>query len=69
MGRRIVHCHCVYSKVVPADVKAAVLERLARLGRGITPAQRNDFPWFKERWDEKMLQEHGEDKARGALSP
>ena len=29
MSRRIVHCHCVYSKVVPADVKTAVLERLA----------------------------------------
>ena len=40
----------------------AVLDRLARLGRGLTPHLRNDFPWFKESWDEKMLQEHGEDE-------
>lgn len=32
MARRIVHCHCVHSKVVPADVKADVLERLAASG-------------------------------------
>ena len=32
MPRRIVHCHCVYAKVVPADTKAAVLERLGASG-------------------------------------
>lgn len=28
-GKRLVHCHCVYAKVVPAATKAAVLERLS----------------------------------------
>ncbi|MEM6671982.1 MAG: hypothetical protein AAF726_04010 [Planctomycetota bacterium] len=32
MARRIVHCHCVYSKVVPAKTKAEVLERLGASG-------------------------------------
>ena len=27
--RRILYCHCAYAKVVPADVKAAVLDRLS----------------------------------------
>lgn len=26
---RLVHCHCVYAKVVPRDVKAEVLKQLA----------------------------------------
>ena len=26
---RLVHCHCVYAKVVPKDTKAEVLQRLA----------------------------------------
>ena len=37
-----------------------VLDRLARLGQGLSPAQRNDFKWFKEAWDARMLQEHGD---------
>jgi len=28
MSRRIVYCHCAYAKVVPAETKAEVLERL-----------------------------------------
>ena len=36
-----------------------VLDRLARLGQGLSPEQRNDFSWFKEAWDACMLQEHG----------
>jgi hypothetical protein len=27
---RILYCHCAYAKVVPADVKSAVLDSLAR---------------------------------------
>ena len=38
-----------------------VLDRLARLGQGLSPAQRNDFSWWKDEWDTKMLEEHGED--------
>ena len=37
-----------------------VLDRLARLGQGLSPEQRNDFSWFKEAWDACMLQEHGD---------
>ena len=35
-----------------------VLDRLARLGQGLSPAQRNDFGWFKDAWDARMLQKH-----------
>ena len=27
---RILYCHCAYAKVVPADIKSAVLDHLAR---------------------------------------
>ena len=37
-----------------------VLDRLARLGQGLSPEQRNDFGWFKETWDSRMLQEYGD---------
>jgi hypothetical protein len=32
MSGRILYCHCAYAKVVPADVKAAVLDGLAEAG-------------------------------------
>ena len=35
-----------------------VLDRLAQQGSGLSPAQRNDFSWFKEAWDTKMSEEH-----------
>jgi hypothetical protein len=35
-----------------------VLDRLVRLGQGISAAQRNDFAWFKDAWDSKMFEEH-----------
>ena len=38
--------------------RAQVLDRLPRLGQGISAAQRNDFMWFKDTWDTKMLEEH-----------
>ena len=41
-----------------------VLDRLARLGQGLSPEQRNDFSWFKEAWDACMLQEHGDNWPR-----
>ena len=37
-----------------------VLDRLARLGQGLSPEQKNDFSWFKEACDACMLQEHGD---------
>ena len=38
-----------------------MLDRLVRLGQGISPAQRNDYAWFKDAWDGKMLAEHGDE--------
>ena len=35
-----------------------VLDRRSRLGQGLSPAQRNDFSWFKDACDARMLQEH-----------
>ena len=37
-----------------------VLDRLSKLGKGLSPAQMRDFGWFKESWDEKMLDEEQE---------
>ena len=38
-----------------------VLTRLARLGQGLSAAQKNDYTWWKTAWDSQMLEEHGED--------
>ena len=35
-----------------------VLDRLAQRGSGLSSAQRNDWSWFKDEWDAKMLEEH-----------
>lgn len=32
-GLRILYCHCAYARVVPPEVKAEVLKRLAESGR------------------------------------
>ena len=37
-----------------------VLDRLARQGSGLSPAQKNDWVWWKEEWDARMVQEHRE---------
>ena len=37
-----------------------VLDRLALLGQGMSTAPRNDFDLFKDAWDARMLQEHGD---------
>ena len=37
------------------DRRHEVLDRLARLGSGLTPQQKNDFTWFKEAWDAKCV--------------
>ena len=46
--------------VVAKKRRWEVLDRLARLGQGLSPEHRNDFGWFKEAWDACMLQEHGD---------
>ena len=35
-----------------------VLDRLARLGAGLSDGQKNDWTWFKSSWDEAMPAEH-----------
>ena len=35
-----------------------VLDRLSRLGQGLSPDQRDDFAWFKDSWDFAMLEKH-----------
>ena len=38
-----------------------VLDRVSKAGAGLSDAQKNDWPWFKEMWDKAMLEEHGQD--------
>ena len=45
--------------VVARKRRYEVLDRPARLGQGLSPAQRNDFSWFKDARDARRLQEHG----------
>ena len=40
--------------------RAQVLDRLVRLGQGISPAQRNDYAWLKDAWGCKLSAEHGD---------
>jgi hypothetical protein len=35
-----------------------LLDRLANLGAGLSPDQKNDWAWFKSAWDTKMVAEH-----------
>ena len=35
-----------------------MLDRIASLGSGLSPGQRNDWSWFKDNWDKKMAEEH-----------
>ena len=35
-----------------------VLDRLARLGAGLSAGQKNDWTWFKAAWDKEMVNEH-----------
>ena len=39
------------------DRRHEVLDRLARLGSGLTPQQKNDITWFKDAWDTKCATE------------
>ena len=36
-----------------------VLDRLSRLKAGLSPGQKNDWPWFKESWDQAMVAQYG----------
>ena len=31
---------------------------MSKLGQGLSPEQKNEFTWWKDAWDAKMLEEH-----------
>ena len=35
-----------------------VLDRLKTIGVGLSPGQMNDWAWFKESWDDKMVDQY-----------
>ena len=41
--------------------RVAVLDRLSKVGSGLSAEQRNEWTWFKAAWDDKMVQEHKEE--------
>jgi hypothetical protein len=41
------------------DKRHSVLNKLSKLGQGLSPAQRTDFAWWKEAWDAMMLEANG----------
>ena len=46
--------------VAARKLRYEVLDRLAKLGAGLTPAQKNDWSWFREAWDDRMCAEHAQ---------
>ena len=40
------------------DMRGEVLDRLARIGSGLSAAQKEDWKWFKIAWDQEMASEH-----------
>ena len=44
--------------VAARKLRFEVLDRMAKLGSGLSPAQKNDWAWFREAWDNKMCGEH-----------
>lgn len=49
----------VRSAAAARNQRLEVLDRLSRIGHGLSPQQRNDWAWFKNHWDAKMSEEHG----------
>ena len=50
-----------YTAKAYREKRFSVLDKVSRLGQGLSPAQRTDFAWWKEAWDEMMLDENKED--------
>ena len=38
-----------------------VMDKMAKLGSGLTPAQKNEWAWFREAWYARMREEHAAD--------
>ena len=47
--------------VAARRLRYEVLDKMAKLGTGLTPSQKNDWAWFREAWDEKMCDEHAQE--------
>ena len=47
--------------VAARRLRYEVLDKMAKLGTGLTPSQKNDWAWFREAWDEKMCGEHAQE--------
>ena len=52
------HGHATAKGVAGRKLRFEVLDRLSRLGTGLSPAQRNDWAWFRNSWDIKMVEIH-----------
>ena len=35
-----------------------VMDKMAKLGSGLTPAQKNEWAWLREAWDTRMREKH-----------
>ena len=53
--------HSKGSGAAGRKMRHEVLDRMARTGVGLSPGQKNDWQWFKQSWDQAMLEEHGEE--------
>ena len=47
--------------VAARRLRSEVLDNMAKLGAGLTAAQKNDWAWFREAWDEKMCDERAQE--------
>lgn len=46
-------------EAVAKKMRFEILDRLARLGTGLSASQRNDYAWWRDAWDSAMLTQHG----------
>ena len=60
LGDQIKNC----GGVVCRKRRDEVLDRISKMGTGLSPSQKNEWAWFKEAWQGKMLDEHGEQWVR-----
>ena len=47
--------------VAARRLRDEVLDKMAKLGTGLTPSQKNAWAWFREAWEEQMCNEHAQE--------
>lgn len=57
--KRIIYCHCAYARIIPAEVKNAVLDRLAESGRAFEAVP--DLCEMAARQDPRLAELAGQD--------